>query len=307
MGSTYKPKLPSFKFLIQTFDAKITDNALLTLPNTLRKFMTPFEELVELLDLEVIEHNLFRGHHPAARRKRLYGGQIIAQSLIAAARTLDPAHLPHSLHAYFLRPGDWRVPALFEVDRIRDGKSFTTRRVKVIQAGEAIFNMDASFHRTEPGLEHQHKELADLTPPADSKIIDALKERPFISWREDHRAKLAQVPQTPEQHLWFKANGKAPADPLLNMALLAYQSDEALLSTARLPHRGNYDDDKMQIASLDHSIWFHHPVDVNDWLLYAVDSPSTSHARGYTRGEIYTTDGKLIASCMQEGLMRMHN
>ncbi len=266
---------------------------------------SPFEELVELLDLEVIEHNLYRGHHPAARKKRLFGGQIIAQSLVAAARTVVDDHLPHSLHAYFLRPGDWRVPAVFEVDRIRDGKSFSTRRVKVIQDGQAIFNMDASFHRVEPGLEHQLEVPEGFSPPTDDKIIDSLKEKPFISWREDHRAKMEEVPQVPEQHVWIKANGEAPSDPLLNMALLAYQSDEALLSTARLPHRGKYSRENMQAASLDHSLWFHHPVDVNEWLLYAVDSPSSSHSRGYNRGEIYTADGKLIASCMQEGLMRL--
>ncbi|MCG8378358.1 MAG: acyl-CoA thioesterase II, partial [Proteobacteria bacterium] len=266
---------------------------------------SPLEELVELLDLEAIEHNLYRGVHPAGRRKRLFGGQIIAQSLIAAARTVDNDHLPHSLHAYFLRPGDWRIPALFEVDRIRNGRSFTTRRVVVIQNGEVIFNMDASFHKSESGLEHQLENPPDYQPPDEGGMVEGLKQRPFLSFREDHKAKLEQVPQTPEQYLWIKANGLAPEEPLLHMALLAYQSDEALLGTARLPHRGQYNHESMQVASLDHSLWFHHPVNVNDWLLYALDSPSASHARGYTRGEIYTADGKLVASCMQEGLMRM--
>lgn len=266
---------------------------------------TPLEELVGLLDLEAIEHNLFRGFHPAARRKRLFGGQIIAQSLMAAARTVQAEHLPHSLHAYFLRPGDWRVPAVFEVDRIRDGRSFSTRRVVVIQDGKAIFNMDASFHKQEEGLSHQLQMPAGYQPPDESAMVDGLKQRPFLSFREDHKAKLEQIPQSPEQSLWFKANGTAPDNALMHMALLAYESDEALLGTARLPHRGQYDHESMQVASLDHSIWFHRAVNVNEWLLYSLDSPSTSNARGYTRGEIYTAEGKLVASCMQEGLMRM--
>lgn len=266
--------------------------------------MTPFEELLELLDLEAIEHNIFRGHHPAARRKRLFGGQIIAQSLIAAARTVATEHLPHSLHAYFLRPGDWRVPVVFEVDRIRDGKSFTTRRVVVIQNGGAIFTMDISFHRREQGLSHQFPAAPKYMAPDENKMVEGLKQRPFLSFREDHKSKLQQTPQTPEQHVWIKANGTAPDDHLLHMALLAFESDEALLGTARLPHRGHYDHEKMQVASLDHSIWFHRDVNVNEWLLYALDSPSSSHARGYTRGEIYTQEGILVASCMQEGLMR---
>ncbi|MBL6688776.1 MAG: acyl-CoA thioesterase II [Pseudomonadales bacterium] len=265
----------------------------------------PLEELVSLLDLEQIDSNLFRGHHPAARRKRLFGGQIIAQALMAAARTVEAAHRPHSLHAYFLKAGDWRIPAVFEVDRIRDGRSFSTRRVVVIQNGEAIFNMDASFHCEEPGLEHQYRMPSDYTPPDESRMVDGLKQRPFLSFREDHKALMQPEPQSPEQHVWLKANGQVPDDDLLNMALLAYQSDEMLLSTARLPHRGSYVSEQLQGASLDHAIWFHHPVSVNDWLLYSLDSPSTSHARGFTRGEIYTADGLLVASCIQEGLMRM--
>ena len=265
---------------------------------------TPLAGLVELFDLERIEHNLFRGRHPEGRKKRLFGGQIIAQSLIAAARTVEVEHLPHSLHAYFLRPGDWRIPAVFEVDRIRDGRSFSTRRVVVIQNGQAIFNMDVSFQKREQGLEHQHKDPPSYSPPSIGEMVDGLKQRPFVSFREDHKVKLAPVPQDPEQHVWIRANGEAPDDPLLHMALLAYQSDEALLGTARLPHRGSYDHDHMQVASLDHSIWFHHDINVNDWLLYALDSPSSSNSRGYTRGEIYTAQGRLVASCMQEGLMR---
>ncbi len=267
--------------------------------------MTPFEELIQLLDLETIEHNLFRGHHPPTRKRRLFGGQIIAQSLIASTRTVEDEYVPHSLHSYFLKPGDWRVPAVFEVERIRDGRSFCTRRVVVIQGGAAIFNMDVSFHKHEEGLAHQLQAPPGYSPPDEESMVDGLKQRPFLSFTENYKAKLERVPQTPEQHVWFKANGNAPDSLVLNMALLAYQSDEALLGTARLPHRGSYENENMQVASLDHSIWFHHPLSVGDWLLYSTDSPSSSNARGYTRGEIYTSEGVLVASCMQEGLMRM--
>ncbi len=266
---------------------------------------TPINELLKLLDLEPIERDLFRGSHPSSRRKRLFGGQIISQALMAAARTVDAPHLPHSLHAYFLKPGDWRVPALFEVERIRDGRSFSTRRVVVIQHGEAIFNMDASFHCEETGLAHQYREMPVSSPPDESRMVEGLKQRPFLSFTENYKQLRERVPQAPEQHVWIKANGEVPEDPLLNMALLAYQSDEALLGTARLPHRGSYDSEQVQGASLDHSIWFHHPVAVSDWLLYTLDSPSTSHSRAFTRGEIYTSDGLLVASCIQEGLMRI--
>jgi acyl-CoA thioesterase-2 len=257
------------------------------------------------LDLESIEHNLFLGHHPSSRKRRLFGGQIIAQSLVASARTVEDCYLPHSLHAYFLKPGDWRVPAVFEVERIRDGRSFCTRRVVVIQQGSAIFNMDVSFHKQEGGFTHQLRDSIAYSVPNEQAMADGLKQRPFMSFTENYKAKLERVPQTPDQHVWFKANGNAPDSLLLNMALLAYQSDEALLGTARLPHRGNYAHENMQVASLDHSIWFHQPLGVGDWLLYSLDSPSSSNARGYTRGEIYTPEGVLVASCMQEGLMRM--
>ena len=265
---------------------------------------TSLEELIQLLDLERIETNLFRGQHPASRKRRLFGGQIISQSVMAAARTVDEAFHPHSLHAYFLRPGDWRLPALFEVDRIRDGRSFVTRRVKVIQNGQAIFNMDASFHVREPGLAHQFKAPPAYAPPDEASMSEGLKKRPFLGFQVDYKEKIKPVPQAPEQYWWIKANGPVPDDPLLHLALLAYQSDEALLGTARLPHRGSYDSGKLQVASLDHSLWFHHDINVSDWLLYALDSPNMGHGRGYTRGESYTAEGKLVASCMQEGLIR---
>lgn len=266
--------------------------------------LTPFEELLGLLDLETIEHNLFRGYHPTGRTRRLFGGQIIAQALVAAIKTVPDDRLPHSLHAYFLRPGDPSVPALFEVERIRDGKSFTTRRIVVVQNGKPIFNMDASFQVEEEGLTHQ-LEMEDLSPPDESTIVEGLKQRPFLSWREDHKRLLVEIPQEPIQHIWTKANGIAPLDPRFNLALLAYQSDDALLGTSRMPHRGSFERQDMQVASLDHSIWFHRQVDVGDWLLYTLTSPAAAGARGYTQGTIHTADGQLVASCMQEGLIRL--
>jgi acyl-CoA thioesterase-2 len=265
---------------------------------------TPFGELLELLNLETIEHNLFRGYHPRGRTRRLFGGQIIAQALVAGIKTVNEDRVPHSLHAYFLRPGDPSVPALFEVERIRDGRSFNTRRIVVVQNGKPIFNMDVSFQVEEEGLTHQ-LDMADLSPPDESSIVEGLKQRPFLSWREDHKRLLVETPQEPIQHIWTKANGKAPMDPRLNLALLAYQSDDALLGTSRMPHRGTFERNNMQVASLDHSIWFHRPVNVGDWLLYSLSSPAAGGARGYTQGTIHTANGDLVASCMQEGLIRL--
>lgn len=264
---------------------------------------TPLGELIRLLELEQIEENLFRGFHPAGRKHRLFGGQIIAQSLMAAARTVDRDRPVHSLHAYFLRPGDPRTPAIIDVERIRDGRSFTTRRVVVIQNGEAIFNMDVSFQVREEGLHHAI-EMPDLTPPADDEVPDAIKQWPFIAYQVDYAKSLEQKPQPPIKNIWLKANGPVPDDPLMHTALLAYESDSALLSTSRLPHRGNFKREKMQMASLDHAIWFHEPFRVDEWLLYTMESTNASGARGYNRGMIFTADGRLVASCMQEGLMR---
>ena len=262
-------------------------------------------ELLELLDIEQIESNLFRAVHPRQREHRLYGGQIMAQALMAAARTVTIERPAHSLHGYFLRPGDPRVPAIITVERLRDGRSFATRRVVVLQKGEAIFNMDASFQAREPGFEHQFP-MPDLDPPHAHRIPDYLYAEPFISWRFEFRRLQSQTPQPPEQFVWFKTNGEVPADPLLNTCLLVYESDNTLLSTCRLPHRGRFQRDHMQVASLDHAMWFYQPVRVDEWLLYAQDSPSSSAGRGLTRGSIFNRDGKLVASTMQEGLMRLH-
>lgn len=264
-------------------------------------------ELITLLELERIDENLFRARHPQGRVDRLYGGQIMAQALMAAVRTVAGDRPAHSLHGYFLRPGDPAVPALIEVERMRDGRSFSTRRVVVIQNGQAIFNMDASFQVLERGLEHQC-EMPALSPPPAEKVPAALKTPPFLEWRMEHKALRAERPHPPRQHIWFCSNGAVANDPALHACLLLYESDNALLSTARLPHRGTFRRERMQMASLDHAMWFHHPAltswRVDDWLLYALDSPSSAAARGYNRGQIFTRTGRLVASTMQEGLMR---
>jgi acyl-CoA thioesterase-2 len=263
-------------------------------------------ELIEILDIEQIEDNLFRGHHPKGRTGRLYGGQIMAQALVAAGRTVEPDRPPHSLHGYFLRPGDARVPVVISVDRIRDGRSFTTRRMTVIQHGKPIFSMDASFQVEEEGLSHQ-ADMPDLAPPPESAITDAMRRDRFITYLNEYKLVMENQPLPPFQHSWFKANGEISSDDrLLHAALLTYQSDDALLSTSRLPHRGTFERKDLQSASLDHAMWFHAPARVDQWLLYALDAPQASASRGYNRGLMYTVDGKLVASTVQESLMRWH-
>jgi len=262
------------------------------------------DQLVDLLDLEQIDTRLFRAYHPPERQRRLYGGQIMAQAVMAAARTSPTDRSMHSLHGYFLRPGDPKVPALIEVEAIRDGKSFTTRRVVVIQQGRAIFTMDVSLQVPETGLEHQLSMPDGLQPPADADIPQGFADRPFITWRYDHKELSRDVPHKPQQSIWFRANGQLPKDPLLHACLAVYESDNVLLGTARMPHKGKFERAHMQVASLDHALWFHGEVVVDEWLLYVVESPSASHARGYNRGQIFTADGRLVASTMQEGLIR---
>ena len=262
------------------------------------------DELLQLLQLEQIEENIFRAQHPAGRRGRLYGGQIMAQALMAGGRTVSDSLNVHSLHGYFLRPGDPKVPAVIRVERARDGRSFATRRILVTQRGEAIFNMDASFQIVESGLDHQ-VEMPAMQPPPEDKIPPALFDEPFVAWRHEFRRLQSQTPQPPEQFVWFKPAGVVPDDPLTRACLLVFESDKVLIGTARLPHRGNFQREHMQVASLDHAMWFHRPIELNQWLLYAIDSPSASHARGLARGNIFSEHGQLLASTVQEGLIRV--
>lgn len=281
------------------------------------------QEVLELLNLEAIEVNIFRGVSPKDRWQRVFGGQVLGQALVAAYRTVD-ARVCHSLHAYFIRPGDPKVPILYQVDRARDGKSFTTRRVVAIQHGEQIFNMSASFQVPESGLEHQfdapkvagpdgleteetrRKRLSHQLPQAVRDHFtrpNPIEVRPVEE--EDDLINPAKTP--PYQHVWIKANGTMPSDLAMHQCVLAYASDMTLLDTCLLPHGVSWFSGRLQSASLDHAMWFHHPLRVDEWLLYAQDSPSAAGGRGFNRGSIFSRDGKLVASVAQEGLIRLRS
>jgi len=283
---------------------------------------TALARLLTLLDVEKIEENAFRGFSPPERIQRVFGGQVLAQALVAATRTVETARPCHSFHAYFLRPGDPKVPILYEVDRSRDGASFTARRVVAIQQGLQIFNLAASFQKQESGFEHQAQ--MPLVPPPQDLDDDqqvllrdpdlradirqwVARERPFETRSVLGRGPFAnsgdRAPRAPIDHIWLKTRGPAPDGPDIHRALLAYISDMSLLDTALLPHGKSIFSD-VQITSLDHAMWFHRPFRVDDWLLYAQDSPSASAARGFNRGAFYTRDGILVASVAQEGLIR---
>jgi acyl-CoA thioesterase II len=280
----------------------------------------PLDALVALLDLEPIEVNIFRGVSPDESRQRVFGGQVAGQALVAAARTVDdPGRGVHSLHAYFLRPGDPAVPILYEVDRIRDGKSFSTRRVVAIQHGQAIFNLQASFHAHENGPDHQITMPTDLPEPdslPDFKtrmaphrhIIGDWYERPRpIDLRYIDADPIARA-GTPSrgQRVWLRADGRLPDDPVLHACVVTYASDMTLLDTTLLPFGYAWNDARIQMASLDHGMWFHRPFRADDWLLYDQWAISTSGARGLAGGSIFTRDGKLAVTVVQEGLTRMH-
>lgn len=276
--------------------------------------------LLEVLDLERLEVNLFRGVSPQNGWQRVYGGQVLGQALVAAGRTVDAPRSVHSLHGYFLLAGDPAHPILYEVERIRDGGSFTTRRVKATQHGRAIFAMSASFQKDEEGFEHTAA-MPDVPPPEAlpsaaervAELIDALPPDMRSYWQRENPIELRPVdvtrylsrePHPPTQHIWLKANGRLPDDPRLHQCVLAYASDFTLLDTALIAHGKLLFDRDVQLASLDHALWFHRPFRADDWLLYAQDSPSASGARGFCRGSFFTRDGRLVASTAQEGLIR---
>ena len=286
---------------------------------------TAMGRLLALLDLERIEHNIYRGHSPATGWQRVFGGQVVSQAVVAAQRTVMPGkgepHRPiHSLHGYFMRPGDPAVPIVYEVDRIRDGRSFTTRRVVAIQHGRAIFSLSASFQVEEPGLEYHHP-MPDVPRPADLPSEEQLRAEflahapePVRAYWQRQRAVeirptslehyLSTKPLPPQQHVWVRGTGAVPDDPALRSAVLAYVSDMTLLDTSLFVHGRSIFDRTLQVASLDHAMWFHRPFDPQDWLLYTQDSPNTVGARGLTRGSLYTEAGVLVASVAQEGLIR---
>ena len=276
--------------------------------------------LLQVLDLERLEVNLFRGVSPQNGWQRVFGGQVLGQALVAAGRTVEEGRSAHSLHGYFLLAGDPAHPIIYEVERIRDGGSFTTRRVKATQHGRVIFVMSVSFQKLEEGYEHA-AEMPDVPPPEAlpsaaervAELMDALPENMRSFWQRENPIELRPVdisrylsrdPRPPAQHIWLKANGRLPDDQRLHQCVLAYASDFTLLDTALVAHGKLLFDKDIQLASLDHALWLHRPFRADDWLLYTQDSPSASGARGFCRGSFFTRQGTLVASAVQEGLIR---
>jgi acyl-CoA thioesterase II len=277
-------------------------------------------DLLTLLKLERIEEYIFRGESRDIGSSRVFGGQVLGQALTAASYTVDDREV-HSLHAYFLRAGDVNAPIVYEVDRARDGKSFSNRRVVAIQHGRPIFNMAASFQTPEQGLEHQAA-IPDVPPPESLADLRELPEelltgltapmrrfltheRPFEMRPVDPVLLLTPEPTAPRREVWIRTRDRITDEPELHRNLLAYISDYQLLGTSILPHGVRFGDPHMQLASLDHAVWFHRPFRVDDWLLYSMDSPSASGARGLALGRFYARDGALVASTAQEGLIRL--
>ena len=279
----------------------------------------PIQEVLDLLALEKIEENIFRGLSPKDRVQRVFGGQVLGQALMAACRTVE-GRLCHSLHAYFLRAGDPKVPILYEVDRSRDGASFTSRRVVAIQHGRPIFTLEASFQKDEPGYEHAFERpnvpdpetlqsdtelraaIADRVPP--DLCAWVFRPRPIETRPVDPRSYFNPEKRGPHEMFWIKAAGSLPDDPALHRCIAAFASDMSIIGTALAPHGIGWYDDIVQLASLDHAMWFHRPFRADEWLLLVQDSPSASGARGFNRGLLYNRAGALVAAVAQEGLMR---
>lgn len=278
------------------------------------------EDLIGILELEPLEHNIYRGRNRDIGTTRIYGGQVLAQSVVAASRTVDGDRPIHSMHGYFILPGDLDAPVVYFVDRLRDGGSFTTRRVTAIQHGRAIFNMSASFHKVEDGPEHQAP-MPDVPGPdglpSELDLLRGMEDRipenlrPVLT--QDRPLDIRPVepvdPFDPEvrepvRHLWIRAVGEV-RDPLHHRAVLAYASDYGLLGAALQPHGITWRRDDVMVASLDHAIWFHRAPEMGDWLLFTMESPVTGGARGFSRGTFFTRDGRLVASVAQEGLVRV--
>jgi acyl-CoA thioesterase II len=276
-------------------------------------------QLLTILDLEPIEENIFRGRSPQVGWQRVFGGLVVAQALVASARTVAD-RAPHSLHGYFLLPGDPAVPIIYEVDRIRDGKSFTTRRCNAIQHGRAIFSLSVSFQIEEPGLEHavpMPKVPLPESLPSEAEILgrfgasvpDTIRrwfaqDRPIEIRPVDLARYVTHERGALEQYVWLRATGPLPSDPAIHRAVLAYLSDMTLLDAALGAHGQSVFHNGLQVASLDHALWFHRPFHADEWLLYAQDSPNSCGARGFARGLLFSHDGRLVASVAQEGLMR---
>ncbi len=279
------------------------------------------DQLVSILDLEELELNLFRGRTPKEDRVRVFGGQVAGQALVAAGRTVEPGPIVHSLHSYFLRPGDPSIPIVYQVDRLRDGRSFVTRRVVAIQHGQPIFLLSASFQLPEPGIEHQ----LDMPEAPDPETLPSFRQRvePYLDrvptelkrWLQRERPIDVRYPdpvdylkpekRPPRQLVWIRGEGRLPDEPLLlHQCIVAYASDMTLIDTATLPHAIPWFDQSYQMASLDHAMWFHRPFRADEWLLYVQESPTATGARGFTTGRLYTRDGRHVVSVAQEGLIR---
>ncbi len=283
--------------------------------------MQSLKKVIELLDLDYIEQNHYLATSPNEGWQRVYGGQVIGQALVAASRTVDEDRQAHSLHGYFLRAGDTSIPILYKVDRIRDGRSFTTRRVVAIQRGKPIFSMSISFQVDEQGLTHQFA-VPDAPAPETLLDEDEIRREQAKNWPPEFQENYSNSsaiqirpvdpvdlmhPQArdPQQMVWMKTRERLPDNQRLHQCALAYLSDWSLLDTTTLPHAISFLQDNVQMASLDHAMWFHRPFRADEWLLYVQDSPSSSGARGFNRGLIYNQAGDLVASSTQEGLMRM--
>jgi acyl-CoA thioesterase-2 len=279
------------------------------------------QELLAILDLEQLDLNLFRGRSPQVGWQRVFGGQVVGQALVAAVRTVDASRPPHSMHAYFLLPGDPKVPIIYDVDRMRDGKSFTTRRVTARQHGHPIFSMLVSFHADEPAvLDHQAK-MPDVPGPdalpseaeTREKILPTMpdpvrryyeRERPIELRPVEFERYLGKKFPDGKFNVWIRTTGPLPDDPAIHQCVLAYTSDMGLLDTALVPHGRTLFEKQFMAASLDHALWLHRPFRADEWLLYAQDSPNLHGSRGFGRGLIFTREGTLVASVAQEGLVR---
>ncbi len=277
------------------------------------------QDLLDVLDLEPLDENLFRGRSPQVGWQRVFGGQVIGQALVAACRTVADRP-PHSLHAYFLLPGDPKIPIIYDVDRIRDGNSFATRRVVARQHGHEIFTMAVSFHTDEPGLDHQ-AQMPDVPRPDALPTENEIKQRvlplmpdPVRRYYERERPielrpvefdrYLGKKSENAKFNVWIRTTGRLPDDVAIHRCVLAYASDMMLLDTALVPHGRTVFEKTLMAASLDHALWFHRPFRADEWLLYAQDSPNLHGARGFARGLIFASDGTLVASVAQEGLLR---
>jgi acyl-CoA thioesterase-2 len=280
------------------------------------------DDLLDLLDLEQIEVNIFRGRSPDEHRQRVFGGQVAGQALVAAGRTVPADRPVHSLHAYFIRPGDPTVPLVYTVDRVRDGRSFTTRRVSCIQHGKTIFTLSASFHHDEPGPQHamampevpppdaipaNAERLEQILGPLDPRFERMVRRNPIdirVPGPLTMEAQRDPALRTASNNVWLRVDGDLPDDPLLHVCLMTYASDMSLLDSVLLAHGLSWVDGRTIGASLDHAMWFHRPFRADRWLLYAQESPVAHGARGLARGEVFTAGGDLVVSVVQEGLIR---